>query len=158
MSSRDDTMVPVEELNKLQSDFDALEKEHETLKTEHEALKTEHDELKEKYKDVDLEEIQGVRDRLAAFEKAAKDQVVKDILERAKEKAWDQEELKKMGIDQLKLILKAVDSAKGTASFKGVRSAGAASDRESSFDGKLTVGDLYHASFENPIVKPGGVS
>lgn len=146
-------MVPVEELNKLQSDFDALETEHEALKTEHEALKTEHDTLKEKYKDVDLDEVQGVRERLAAFEKAAKDQVVKEILERAKEKAWDQEELGKMDIDQLKLILKAVDSAKGTATYKGVRSSGAAGES----DGKLTVGDLYHAPLENPVVKPGGV-
>ena len=161
MSSTEDTTVPIEELNKLQSDFDALETEHNTLKTEHETLKTEHealkighDVLKEKYNDVDLEEIQGVRDRLAAFEKAAKDQIVKDIRERAKEEAWKEEELKEMSIDQLKLILKAVDSAKGTASFKGVRPSGAA-DKDF---GKLTVGDLYHTPCENPVVKPGGAS
>ena len=154
MTESGDTTVPIEELNKLQSDFDALEKEHNALKTEHETLKTEHDTLKEKYKDVDLDEIQGVRDRLAAFGKAAKDQFVKDILERAKEDAWKEEELREMSIDQLKLILKAVDSVKGTATYKGVRPSGAA-DKDF---GKLTAGDLYHTPFENPTVKPGGAS
>jgi hypothetical protein len=81
-------------LQKLQSDFDVLEKEHETLKLDHETLKTEHvevtterDALQEKYKGVDLEEVQGVRDRLAEFVKAEKDQAIKIILERAKDDA-----------------------------------------------------------------------
>ena len=154
-------MVPVEELNKLQSDFDALETEHNTLKTEHETLKTEHealkighDVLKEKYNDVDLEEIQGVRDRLDAFVKAEKDQAIKGILAKVKDDAWKEDELKEMGIDQLKLILKAVDSAKGTATYKGVRPSGAAGEGEKI----LTVGNLYHTPFENPVVNPGGAA
>ena len=154
MSSTDGTTVPVEELQKLQSDYDTLEKDHETLKTEHEELTTEHDALKEKFKDVDLDEVQGVRDKLAAFVKAEKDQAIKVILAKAKADAWKEDELKEMGIDQLKLILKAVDSAKSTTSFKGVRPSGAAGEGEK----LLTVGDLYHTPFDNPVVKPGGAS
>jgi len=65
-----------------------------------------------------------------------KEATVKAIMEKAD---WSKDELDKMELPQLKLILKAVDSAKGTV--KNIRSAGAAASED---ENKLTVGCLYH--------------
>jgi len=67
-----------------------------------------------------------------------KEATVKTIMEKAD---WSKDELDKMDLPQLKLILKAVDSAKGTV--KNIRSAGAVSST-SEDENKLTVGCLYH--------------
>jgi predicted RNase H-like nuclease (RuvC/YqgF family) len=67
-----------------------------------------------------------------------KDATIKAIIEKAN---WDKDELDKMDLPQLKLIEKAVDSAKGTV--KNIRSAGAVSST-SEDENKLTVGCLYH--------------
>jgi predicted RNase H-like nuclease (RuvC/YqgF family) len=64
---------------------------------------------------------------------------IKAIMEKAN---WDSEELEKLDLPSLRLILKAVDSVKGTV--KNIRSA-ATSDRE---NGGLTVGCLYHKEVE----------
>ena len=141
----DPTTVPVEELNKLQSDYDDLTKKHDDLKAEHDALKDKHDKLEKEHK--------TATEKLTAFVKVEKDQVIKDILEKAKEKAWDQKDLEEMDLEQLKLILKAVDSAKATAPHKGIR---ATAGGEGIGEGGLTVGDLFHTPFENPSVQPGG--
>ena len=67
-----------------------------------------------------------------------KDATVKAIVEKAD---WSKDDLDKMELPQLKLIEKAVDSAKGTV--KNIRSAGAVSST-SEDENKLTVGCLYH--------------
>jgi len=67
-----------------------------------------------------------------------KEATIKTILEKAE---WSKDELDKMDLPQLKLILKAVDSAKGTV--KNIRSAGAGAST-SEDENKLTVGCLYH--------------
>jgi len=67
-----------------------------------------------------------------------KDATVKAIMDRAD---WSKDDLDQMDLPQLKLILKAVDSAKGTV--KNIRSAGAVSST-SEEENKLTVGCLYH--------------
>lgn len=52
---------------------------------------------------------------------------------------FSKDELQKMKLPALRLILKTIDSSKGTV--KNIRSAGAGSGAGQS---KLTVGDLYH--------------
>ena len=71
-----------------------------------------------------------------------KDATVKAIMDRAD---WSKDDLDQMDLPQLKLILKAVDSAKGTV--KNIRSAGAVSST-SEEENKLTVGCLYHKEME----------
>jgi len=65
-----------------------------------------------------------------------KDATVRAIMEKAN---WGKDELDKMDLPQLKLVEKAVDSAKGTV--KNIRSAGATTSKD---EQKLTVGCLYH--------------
>lgn len=65
-----------------------------------------------------------------------KDATIKAILEKAN---LSEDELKKLDLAQLKLVLKSVDSVKGTV--KNVRSAGATTSEGES---GLTVGCLYH--------------
>jgi len=71
-----------------------------------------------------------------------KDATIKAIMEKAD---WSKDDLDKMDLPQLKLIEKAVDSAKGTV--KNIRSAGAVSST-SEDENKLTVGCLYHKEME----------
>jgi len=72
---------------------------------------------------------------LTAYVEKEKESAVKAILEKAN---LCEEELKKLDLAQLKLVLKSVDSVKGTV--KNIRSAGAEGRSESG----LTVGDLFH--------------
>jgi len=73
---------------------------------------------------------------LKAYVDREKEATIKAIMEKAN---WSKDELDKLDLPQLKLIEKAVDSAKGTV--KNIRSAGA---ETSEGEGKLTVGCLYH--------------
>jgi predicted RNase H-like nuclease (RuvC/YqgF family) len=68
-----------------------------------------------------------------------KEAAIKAIMEKAN---WSKDELEKMDLPTLRLILKAVDSVKGTV--KNIRSA-ASSETENS---ELTVGCLYHKEVE----------
>jgi len=65
-----------------------------------------------------------------------KEGTIKVIMEKAN---WSRDELDKMELPQLKLVEKAVDSAKGTV--KNIHSAGATTSED---EQKLTVGCLYH--------------
>jgi len=69
-----------------------------------------------------------------------KDATIRAIMEKAN---WSREELDEMELPQLKLVEKAVDSAKGTV--KNIRSAGATTSED---EQKLTVGCLYHKESE----------
>jgi len=73
---------------------------------------------------------------LKAYVDREKEATIKAIMEKAN---WNKEDLDKMDLPQLKLVEKAIDSAKGTV--KNIRSAGA---EASESEGKLTVGCLYH--------------
>lgn len=69
----------------------------------------------------------------------AKEAAIESITQKTK---FTKDELQKMKLPALRLILKTIDSAKGTV--KGVRSAGSSAGDKSS----LTVGDLYHKKEE----------
>jgi predicted RNase H-like nuclease (RuvC/YqgF family) len=64
---------------------------------------------------------------------------IKAIMEKAN---WSQDELEKLDLPTLRLILKAVDSVKGTV--KNIRSAASSETK----DNMLTVGCLYHKPLE----------
>jgi predicted RNase H-like nuclease (RuvC/YqgF family) len=68
-----------------------------------------------------------------------KEAAIKAIMEKAN---WSKDELEKMDLPTLRLILKAVDSVKGT--MKNIRSAATTQTK----DGGLTVGCLYHKEVE----------
>jgi len=72
---------------------------------------------------------------LVGYVEKEKEAAIRDILEKAN---FCEEELKKLDLAQLKLVLKAVNNVKGTV--KNIRSAGVEGRSESG----LTVGDLYH--------------
>jgi len=72
---------------------------------------------------------------LVGYVEKEKEAAIRDILEKAN---FCEEELKKLDLAQLKLVLKAVNNVKGTV--KNIRSAGVEVRSESG----LTVGDLYH--------------
>ena len=71
-----------------------------------------------------------------------KDATIKAIMEKSN---WNKDELDKMELPTLRLILTAVDSVKGTV--KNIRSAVAVSST-SEDENKLTVGCLYHKERE----------
>ena len=73
---------------------------------------------------------------LKVYVNREKDATIRAIIEKAN---WTKDELDKMELPQLKLVEKAVDSAKGTV--KNIRSAGATTSED---EQKLTVGCLYH--------------
>jgi hypothetical protein len=72
---------------------------------------------------------------LVGYVEKEKEAAIRDILEKAN---FSEDELKRLDLAQLKLVLKAVNNVKGTV--KNIRSAGAEGRSESG----LTVGDLYH--------------
>jgi predicted RNase H-like nuclease (RuvC/YqgF family) len=69
-----------------------------------------------------------------------KEATIKAIMEKAN---WSKDELNKMDLPALRLILKAVDSVKGTV--KNIRSVATAETK----DNALTVGCLYHKPQES---------
>jgi predicted RNase H-like nuclease (RuvC/YqgF family) len=71
-----------------------------------------------------------------------KEAAITAIMEKAN---WDKEELEKLDLPSLRLILKAVDSVKGTV--KSIRSV--ATSETKAKDGRLTVGCLYHKPLES---------
>jgi predicted RNase H-like nuclease (RuvC/YqgF family) len=68
-----------------------------------------------------------------------KEATIKVIMEKAN---WSKDELEKMDLPTLRLIVKAVDSVKGTV--KNIRSAATTQTKDSG----LTVGCLYHKEVE----------
>jgi len=152
MGEDENPTVPMEDHQKLQSDYDALVQENDSLKTEHETVKTEKDQLQEKFDSLETEH-KETKDKLAVFEQAEKDKLIKDIQEKSKKESWTEDELKELEIDQLKLVLKAVDNVERSR-FKGIQPGGSAAAP----DNKLTVGDLYHKPYIDPPVTPGGSS
>jgi predicted RNase H-like nuclease (RuvC/YqgF family) len=69
-----------------------------------------------------------------------KEAAITAIMEKAN---WNKDELEKLDLPSLRLILKAVDSVKGTV--KNIRSAATAETK----DNALTVGCLYHKPQES---------
>jgi len=152
MGEEENPTVPAEDHQKLQSDYDALVQENDSLKTEHETVKTDKDQLQEKFDTLETENKETIA-KLAVFEQAEKDQLINDIQEKSKKESWTEDELKKLEIDQLKLVLKAVDNVEKSR-FKGIQAGTSATAPGS----KLTVGDLYHKPYAIPPVTPGGSS
>lgn len=111
----------------LKERISGLEARIEELETENAKLKEENEKLRE-----------ALEKGAEALEKEVeeqKEEAIDTIIEKTK---FTKDELQKMKLPALRLILKTIDSAKGTV--KGVRSAGAGSEGK----GSLTVGDLYH--------------
>lgn len=111
---------PSSEVETLKARIAELEAENQKLKEENEKLR----EALEKGAEALEEEIEEAK--VAAIE---------SITQKTK---FTKDELVKMRLPALRLILKTIDSAKGTV--KGIRSAGASSKGK----GSLTVGCLYH--------------
>jgi predicted RNase H-like nuclease (RuvC/YqgF family) len=121
--------------------------EVETLKARITELEQENQSLKERIAELE-DENQKLRE---ALEKGA--QALEEEIEEAKAAAieaitqktrFTKDELRKMRLPALRLILRTIDSAKGT--FKNIRSAGSSTGDKDS--GSLTVGDLYHKKEE----------
>lgn len=99
----------------------------EELEAENAKLREENEKLRQA-----LEKGADALEREIEEQKAA---AIDTILEKTN---FCKDELQKMKLPALRLILKTIDSAKGTV--KGVRSASAGDEGKSA----LTVGDLYH--------------
>lgn len=111
-----------------------------------EALKAKIAELEQRIKELE-EENQRLREALEKGVETLEEEIeeqkaaaIKTITEKTK---FTKAELEKMKLPALRLILKTIDSSKGT--FKNIRSAGAGSGAGQS---SLTVGDLYHKKKE----------
>lgn len=106
-----------------------------------EALKAKIAELEARIRELE-EENQRLREALEkgveTLEEEIEEQKVAAIKTITEKTSFSKAELGKMNLKALRLILKTIDSAKGTV--KNIRSAGAGSTGQSS----LTVGDLYH--------------
>jgi predicted RNase H-like nuclease (RuvC/YqgF family) len=113
----------------------------EALKARIAELEAENQQLRERIAELEAENerlretIGKAEDTLKAYVNHERNVAIKSILDKTN---WSKDELEKMDLPSLRLILKAVDSVKGTV--KNIRSV-ASSTTENS---KLTVGCLYH--------------
>jgi predicted RNase H-like nuclease (RuvC/YqgF family) len=107
-----------------------------------EALKARIAELEQKIAELEAEN-QRLREALEKAGEVLEEEIeeqktaaIESITEKTK---WSKDELKKMKLSELRLILKTIDSTKGTV--KSIRSASSSvTDKDI---GTLTVGDLY---------------
>jgi predicted RNase H-like nuclease (RuvC/YqgF family) len=120
---------PPSEVETLKARITELEQENQSLKERIQELEAENQKLREA-----LEKGTDTLEKEIEQQKAA---AIDAITQKTK---FTKDELQKMKLPALRLILKTIDSAKGT--FKNIRSAGSsAGDKDC---GSLTVGDLYH--------------
>ena len=119
----------------------------ESLKARIAELEQENQSLTERIQELEAEN-QKLREALEkgadALEKEIEQQKAAAIDEITQKTKFTKDELQKMKLPALRLILKTIDSAKGTV--KNIRSAGSTADEKGS--GSLTVGDLYHKKEE----------
>lgn len=112
----------------------------ETLKAKITELEAENKQLKDRITELEAENEklrQALEKGTATLESEIEEQkaaAIKTITEKTK---FTKDELEKMKLPALRLILKTIDSSKGTV--KNIRSAGSSAGPD-----KSTVGDLYH--------------
>jgi uncharacterized protein (DUF3084 family) len=131
MSEQQEPQTETEDVEALKARIAELEAENQQLRERIAELEAENERLRET--------IGKAEDTLKAYVDHEKNVAIESILEKAN---WDKRELEKLDLPSLRLILKAVDSVKGTV--KNIRSVATTETK----DNTLTVGCLYHREVE----------